>query len=372
MRVSLKEKDLANNMIGLYLDIYANGKPKHHSLNVKLYAKPANKIQREHNKKARLMGEQVRAKFQLDLQEGRYNINTGARAEASFLEYFKRLMNERKKNESNYGNWKSVYKHLTEFVNGKELTFLGVDDAFLKSFKDHLLNAGISRGGRALSTNSASSYLNKIKAALNQAYDERIITDNPGKRVKGIKLDDTRRQFLLQEELKELAKTECILPVLKRAFLFSCLTGLRVSDIEKLKWRELKYSEAEKRWKLYFTQKKTKSIEYHPINEDAVNLLGERRELDEKVFKGFKYSAWNNQVLQDWVKSAGIDKKITFHSGRHTYATLLLTQGGDIYTVSSLLGHKNIKTTQIYGKIIDTTKNRVVDLLPAIGLSNVG
>jgi integrase len=133
-------------------------------------------------------------------------------------------------------------------------------------------------------------------------------------------------------------------------------------------WQEVIYSEAEKRWKIHFTQKKTKGVEYHPISDEAYKLLGKRKEPTDKIFRGLRYSAWNNHLLQEWIKSAGINKKITFHAARHTYACLLLSSGGDIYTISSLLGHRDLKTTQHYAKIINTTKNRVVDLLPSIGI----
>ena len=85
-------------------------------------------------------------------------------------------------------------------------------------------------------------------------------------------------------------------------------------------------------------------------------MLGDRDDKDERVLKGLKYSAWHNLKLQQWMLRAGISKTITFHCARHTYATLQLTLGTDIYTVSKLLGHKELKTTQVYAKIIDDKK----------------
>ena len=98
-----------------------------------------------------------------------------------------------------------------------------------------------------------------------------------------------------------------------------------------------------------------------PISEQAFELLGERTIPDERVFVGLKYSAWHNLKLQQWVMKAGISKTITFHCARHTYATLQLTLGTDIYTVSKLLGHKDLKTTQIYAKIIDERKKEAAN-----------
>jgi len=174
-----------------------------------------------------------------------------------------------------------------------------------------------------LSENSASSYLNKAKADLNEAFNDRFISDNPAKRVKGIKVNDNSKEYLLIEEVRKLHSTPCELPLLKNAFMFSCLTDLRWSDVQKLLWKEMVYSEAEGRHKIHYTQKKTKAAEYLPISAEAYQLLCQRKDDDTRVFKGLKCSAWNNLHLARWVMDAGINKKITFHCARHTYATLL-------------------------------------------------
>jgi site-specific recombinase XerD len=98
-----------------------------------------------------------------------------------------------------------------------------------------------------------------------------------------------------------------------------------------------------------------------PISEQAYSLLGERKEPTEQVFEGLTYSAHENKHLAKWVGLAGIKKDITFHCFRHTFATLQLSNGTDIYTVSKMLGHRELKTTQIYAKIIDATKRTAAD-----------
>jgi len=110
-----------------------------------------------------------------------------------------------------------------------------------------------------------------------------------------------------------------------------------------------------------FRQKKTKGVETLPISDQARNLLGEKGNPDDKVFDGLHYSAWSNLKLQQWMMKAGITKTITFHCARHTYATLQLTLGTDIYTVSKLLGHKELRTTQIYAKVIDDKKKEAAN-----------
>lgn len=370
MNISIKESPLKGNRSRIYLYIYYQGKERYENLKLFTYNNPSNTLDKEHNKKTIALAENIKAKRILEMQDSHFNMHTGFKSQADFLEYFKSLVKDRRKQEGNYGNWMSAYKHLLAYSNGRTIKFCDCDDNFINGFKKYLQTAKVTKSGNCLSNNSSISYLNKLKAALTEAFNNRIITDNPGKRVKGIKQEENSREFLLAEELQILAKTECSYPLLKNAFLFSCLSGLRWSDVNKLTWGEVAYSEIEGTWKIHFRQKKTKGLQYNPISEEAYHLLGVRKASDERVFKGLKYSAWNNHLLQEWIwKDANINKKITFHCARHTYATLLLTSGADIYTVSKLLGHQDLKTTEIYGKIINTHKNRVVALLPKINLT---
>ena len=237
----------------------------------------------------------------------------------------------------------------------------------MNDFKIYLLNQTTTRKKKLLPS-SAALYLTKIKTALKQAENERIILDNPGRRVKAIKSQESVRQYLQLEEIKLLTKQECKMPMLKKAFLFSCLTGLRWSDMINLRWGDIIYSDSELIWKIVFTQVKTKSREWLPITQQAYDILGIRGDDDIRIFKGLQYNVWTNRALAEWVLEAGINKHVTYHVSRHTFATLLLTNNADIFTISKLLGHKDIATTQIYGKIIDIKKNTTVDLLPNIGM----
>ena len=168
-----------------------------------------------------------------------------------------------------------------------------------------------------------------------------------------------RREYLSLEELNILAKTPCD-DILKRAALFSALTGMRHSDIQKLKWSEVE--EYNGGYRLNFTQQKTKGVEYMPISPQAYKLCGERKNDGELfVLAGLPDPSWISKPLERWVKASGITKHITFHCFRHTYATLQLANGTDIYTVSKMLGHTNVKTTQIYAKVIDKKKDEATE-----------
>jgi integrase len=236
------------------------------------------------------------------------------------------------------------------------LKFSEVTEKFCNDFKDYLLTTKTNRSDkRTLSQNSVVSYFNKLKATLKQAYKDGLIPENINGRIATVKPVEVQRKFLTLQELNKLAKTVCTIPVLKQAALFSALTGLRFSDIEKLIWNEIEFIKGQG-YIIHFMQKKTKQIEYLPINKQAYELLGKKGKSQSKIFGGLKYSAWTNNHLTKWLIKAGITKEISFHAFRHTFATLQLSKGTDIYTVSKLLGHRELKTTQIYAKVIDKTK----------------
>jgi integrase len=143
---------------------------------------------------------------------------------------------------------------------------------------------------------------------------------------------------------------------MKPAALFSTLTGLRHCDIQKIRWKEIQTDGEQSR--LNFTQQKTKGVEYMPISPQALELCGEPRKPEQLVFEDLPNPSWISSPLKKWLENASITKKITFPCFRHTFATLQLTNGTDIYTVSKMLGHTNVKTIQIYAKVVDEKKEK--------------
>lgn len=264
----------------------------------------------------------------------------------------------------NYGNWNSMLKHLKIFCP-KDTCFQDIDRQFAENFKNYLDKEAKTKGEQSLSQNSKYSYFGKFKATLKQAVKDGILKVNPSEGVAHFKQGEPQREFLTLDELQSVVNVECEIPLLKKAFIFSALTGLRWSDIEKLVWSEVQHSK-EMGYYIRFRQKKTKGVETLPISEQAFNLLGEQGEQANKKFKGLHYSAWSNLKLQQWIMKAGISKSISFHCARHTFATLQLTLGTDIYTVSKLLGHKELKTTQIYAKVIDDKKRDAANRIKLI------
>ena len=370
--VKLREKVLANGNISLYLDIYRNGKREYEFL--KLYLiKERTAQDRKQNEQTLLTAQAIRSKRQIEIQNGEYGFTKQFKQDIPFLQYYRKMCEERHQNpdsNGNWGNWHSCLKYLEVYCDEKT-TFKDIDADWIEGFKEYLntvekntykrtknRNSELFQG---LSQNSKVSYFNKLRACINQAFEERIIPVNPLRGVQGFKQEETERMYLTMDEVEKLAETPCNFPYLKNAFLFSCLTGLRKSDIEKLTWGDV-FKEGD-RTRIIFRQKKTKGQEYLTINAKAEEYLGTRGNNNEKVFSGFKYGSWVLLELKRWVLSAGITKNITFHCARHTFAVSLLSKNVDIYTVSKLLGHRELATTQIYAKVMDQKKEEAVDLL---------
>lgn len=361
--IKIRQKELANGNISLYLDIYWKGEREYDFLNLYLI-NAKNGIDRDQNNKTMILAEQIKAQRLVDLQSGKYRMKQ-ARTEVSFIEYFRQLMKDRLNSKGNYGNWDSALKHILAFTKGKDLKLVDVDETWLMRIKHYLLHDARTPFETKLSQNSAHSYFNKIKATLRQAFEEKFINENPAGRIRGIKQAETNREFLTWEEVESITKATCDTKKLKEAFLFSIMTGLRWSDIIKMKWSEVRGSKSAG-WYIQFQQQKTKEHEVLPITKEARNLLGEEQQPDERVFDGLKYSTKTNLALARWLARAGITRYVTFHCARHTHATLLLSQGVDIYVVSKLLGHKTIKTTEIYAKVSNMKKVEAVNKLPKL------
>jgi integrase len=273
--------------------------------------------------------------------------------EQCFVEYLKEMAN--KKYGSTRSSWTSTLKFFEAFTEGS-IKFKNLTPTLFEDFKSYLLKTNSNKSSEMkLKINTASSYFNKIKAALKQAYKDGILQTDLNSKVSPIPEEETRRNFLTLEEVNMLYKTPCKNPLLKQATIFSALTGMAFKEIQNMVWKDITYTQ-NTGYTILSKRQKTKRDNYLPISEQAYNLLGERKEPLEKVFEGLKYSAYNNKLLSEWITSAGITKKISFHCFRHTYAVLQLSNGTGIYTLKEMLGHKNTKTTEIYAKIIDEVK----------------
>jgi len=344
MSVKLRKRKRQGNRYSLYLDVYYNGKRK--SKHIGLFIKNGD----PNNKAILEIAERKRAEWELELQYDDFGFTSDKKKKGNFVEYFEKLVNERPSDRS---SWSCTLKKLKTFTKDN-IRFDQITPEWLENFQKFLLSE--------VSEVTAWHYYSNIKFALNKAENQKIINKNPAKLVNNIKKPETKREYLTIKEVKKLANTDCSNQEVKDAFLFSCFTGLRYSDVVSLTWNNIVND------KIEFKQKKTGGVEYLPISQTAKEILAKRKSTKNKSVIIFdvptKVGIFKH--IKKWVKAADIKKRVSFHTARHTFATMALTQGVDLYTVSKLLGHKDIATTQVYAKIIDTKKQEAVDKLPLL------
>ena len=244
-------------------------------------------------------------------------------------------------------NQQSVKNYITDFyIGAKNIGEISHSDC--QAFADFLLEK--------LEPITAKTYFQIFKSCLNKAVREQLIRVNPASSIK-IKAETKQKEFLTVSELKKLIETDCKNLEVKRAFIFSCLTGLRYSDLKKLKRSDI-YDNS-----VILRQQKTKRVISVPLNEKALQIVQMDDLNDIFVLPGLKRCL---EIISDWVKDAGIGKHITFHCARHTFAVMCLSAGINIYTLSKLMGHSSVKTTEVYAQLVDQDRVDAIKMLPSL------
>ena len=380
--VRIRFKQLSNGNQSIYLEYYTGdvirkenyvgGKRKYEFL--KLYLIPERtREDKAKNEVTLALAKAIQSKRIVEVQNDAHGFQNTNKSRVNLLDYLENIGKQSAEQGSrNYARTVLNTVRALKLFRGDYIAFRDVDKEFLSEFTDYLRQMpkaskyGVLKAGGRLSNNSVVSYYGTLRTAINRAYKEGIITVNPTKEfdfASKVRQEPSRREYLTLDELKTLINTECRHEIVKRAFLFSCLCGLRVSDIRKLRWCDLQRSGG--RVRIEITMQKTKEPLYLPISDEALKWLPERGEANDSDFIfPLTHEGTVNDTLQHWAKVAGITKHISFHVARHTHATMMLTLGADLYTVSKLLGHKNIATTQIYAKIVDKKKEEAIGLIP--------
>ena len=369
--VRIREKVLGDGTISLYLDIYYRGNRKKEGL--KLYIVPGNTPEiKQRNSNARKLAEQIKAQRILDIQkDGLVDWEKLKRSRitlVSWLEHY--ASSEEQLSASSTRSKKNAKARVEQYlasIGKPDMLLAEVDREFCRGFIAFLRTCKYNKGKKTISNTTARLMVNRITAALNKAVVEGLIPSNPFKTLEAKekpKKDSVAREFLTIEELKVLIKTPCRYEIVKKAFLFSCFTGLRYSDVKSLRWSEIHTAADGKTLYIEHDQVKTKSRVTIPLSDEALKWMPKREEGIDLVYHELRITATTVEVvLQEWMEDCQIDKHITYHCSRHTAATTLLTLGANLYVVSKLLGHSSIKMTEVYAKIVDQKKIETMNLV---------
>lgn len=364
MGITLGRKSLRNGRLSLYLDYCFNGKRQRQYLGIILDS-PTDKHTRATNRAKLQLAQVLRSQKEIEYLKERYpfrmtempfRLPQTAGNGIDFFSYAEEYLAQY--HQKDIRLVRGAFTQLRKFHTGV-LLLDNITPRFCNAFLDYLQ--------RNLNGNSPVNYFKKFKMCLSACVESGLILQNPASGIRLHQYNDVTKEILSEKELTQLALTPCRSPEVKRAFLFSCMSGLRWCDVKLLCYRNIDF--AQKR--ITLIQKKvaghsSRSVLHLNLNASALYLLKVQSGLsEERVFRLPSHS-YCLRMLNEWTRKAGIRKHISFHCARHTFITNLMASGANIKTAASLAGHSSTRHTEKYIHIIDTQKQQAVDNLPPL------
>ena len=360
MAVYLRKKSISGGRKSYYLDIWHGEKRRYEFL--KLYqVKARTQEEKEQNQKVKELAESIRAKREIELTSSDYDIIPKFKRNTDFLAYFEHFY-------TNYQNKderlvKGAFTHFSIFIQERDLKYLPVknlDEQICRDFKAYLEDH--------LNGETIANYFKKFRTVIQKAVREKLIKEDITKEIHIIKSEGLKKAILTFEEIQKLAKAQCGNDQVKRAFLFSCNTGLRFCDVNELRWKDVDLKKAQISYIQAKTRHTSKTANHTlDLNPTALNMIGSKGKPDEKIFTLPSHTGCL-QSLKTWAKNAKIEKHITWHCARHSIAVNLLDTGTDVKTVAGILGHSGLAHVDKYLRVIDERKKQAVNRLPEINL----
>lgn len=336
------------------------------ALELYLFAHPKNSIEKAQNKEKLAIAQEIRMQRELELRSGRIGYRVQSRS-VNLYDFFDSYIEAYAKNDkrmivSSIARFKSFcehsYPHLSKTIRPSQLT-----PELMEKFADYLLTLGKGEG--------PLSYFKRWRKVIRAAVKAKVIESDVCEGIRcGVAEDTIKKDILSQEEIIQLLSTTYRGQNMEiwRAFAFSLYAGLRYCDVSRLQYRNVDYSNRI----LRFSQSKTEghssaNIVTIPLNDSLLSLIGDKKNNDDLIFNLPSHTMCL-KALRHWVSRAGIDKHITWHCARHSFAVNILTNGANIKVVSELLGHSSLKYTDKYVRAIDSAKQQAINSLPEINI----
>lgn len=364
--IKIRYKSLKNGNRSIYLDYTVDG--RRIAEYMKMYLLPGRSPEvKRLNSHTLLAVANIKAKRLTNLA-WRRPVNEGVSESKRMLidvidEYAE--LRQRRGTYSAKATYGSLKRHI-EKIN-PNLRLWEVDLDFVTALAENMMNCERTASGEPLARATITGTISSLGSVLRYAVRRHMIPSNPIERFDMSKIHGPvyKRVYLIADELKALERTPCQEETYKRLFLFACFAGLRYSDLITLRWSDVVEENGEIR--IEKMMHKTRHMVYVPLGKIAKRYLPARGETDALVFPDLpKRTETIDTVIGQWAIDAGIKKKVTFYTSRHTFATLSLTQGADLYVVSLLLGHKEIRTTEGYAEIINVRRTEAMYRLDAL------
>ncbi|MGL5228590.1 MAG: site-specific integrase [Bacteroidales bacterium] len=340
--IKLRKKKLSDGRESLYLDIYQNGVRRYEFLKLYLLPEGARNAKKE-NKSTLEYAQQICTIRTAQLAQGLLFEETNDYSKMLYVDYLR-------------ADSRSMFNTIsyTLYPIFEKVEMGNIKSEWIEQVRQYIVSLD------HLKPNTQAIYYHTFILSLKIAVDRKIIAPLSFSLANKLPRIETERNFLSEDEIRRFWQTECrFTRDVREAFIFACMTGLRISDIAQLTWEMIDTDNC-----INIRMRKTGVYIKIPINNFAAHILDIQRKTrgdQTRVFQLYTSNHMINSALEKISKASGIDKKITFHVARHTFATLSISKSVDIYTVSKLLGHKNVATTGIYAKVLDEAKKEATD-----------
>jgi len=359
--VIIREKKLAGGKISLYLDIYRSGQRSYEFLKLYILEKPRTPEERQKNNETLQLAENIRSKRESELNHQEFGFIPPHRQNINFLDFYLNYLDTYTKKDARM--LKGSFEAFKNYLKGvkinpeKPLSPKLVNIEMVKEYREYL--------EKNFNGETPHSYFARFKKVLRKATDKGIFQKSPGEGLSITESKGLKKAILGTDEIQLLAGAHCGNGEVKRAFLFSCFTGLRFVDVNQLKFENIDFSNKFISLMQAKVKGEAKQVTIN-LSNTALKLIGEPGNPGELVFTLPSHNGCLKD-LETWCKRAKINKHITWHSARHSFAVNLLSEAGaNIKTVSSLLGHATLQHTEVYIHVVDKLKHDAVNNLPEL------
>lgn len=348
---------------------------KREYLKLYLWQAPRTPIERQQNKEILELAKKIRFERGQDLLESVEGYRLKKDRDINFLDYFQSYIDKYTKKD--YRMIVIALKRFRDFLHDtpeynkfeKRIKPEQITKDIVEAYTEYLQSRSVGEG--------AKSIYARFKKVIKYAVEHDVISKNPCNGIV-IKVDEQilKKEVLSPEEIQRLIAThyDNENPNIRRAFIFCLYCGLRYCDVKDLTFANVDYSNK----LLKFEQNKTKGHSANsgviiPLNDGILSLIGEPispNNRDEAIFPLPSYEMCL-KALKRWVRRAGINKHISWHCARHSFAVNILNNGANIKTVASLLGHSGLKHTEKYTRAIDSLKQEAINSLPKLNIEEI-
>ena len=358
----LRRRKLSDGRESLFIDRTVDGKHEYEFLKLYLVPETSVKAKRENAKTLRQAEEIILAKTEDMVDDKAREEAAKDKSKMPLSDFIDLLMEEYKqRGQPSYRHLRASRTKFEKFYPGARLC--DMDKKFCTDYAEWLKSEPLTPQGKPLAQATACSCFWILGIILSAAWQRGYIKNNPWKLLsfqEKIARPESKREFLPLDEVRKLENTPYVKENIRMAFLFACYCGLRVGDVMGLRWSDISVNGG-RHFISVVMRKNSKPISL-PLPAKALSWLPESREQDAPIFALPSYTTIRKH-LQKWAEDAGLDKHLHFHLSRHTYGTMLITAGVDLYTASKMMGHADVRPTQIYAKIIDKKKEEAVSLI---------